>query len=483
MNQTRAASRTEVGGRPVDERTVGELLLAADVMVRDAMWDSGRVVAKQRVQSWVEVVAAAAALWAAVPDRTRDPAMQRIRRITSGVAKTSRRMGWPPADVPPDPHLASVAADLRRAAQLVSSRRHLTARLSEAGHLDSEATRTRVMHVVSVATHGMRWSLSRYVRDLERIREAKSVIGVGDSVVASREVLHRTAPIEQLAGAYLRGRWPGVLAGEHRDPVPDRLGQAMAGWEVQVRRSLVKAPTPATLLFAASVERQRVLAAEFVIGSAATLRLVDGAEFVDRIKPALETLGGAWARLERDLAQLSGWRRADPDLARAAQEMRAGLRELTHDGARLASPQTMTDRTDLVVAGRSLQLGASLGSGVAHAMREAIDEIVWTVPARGAPEVYHALGVAPPHVDSAAVRTGASLPLSDDGLRALAAHIDAVARAAGTVDSTGSAVHTALQGQPASGREHQERALTYAPGGPSVPGAAPATGRPTAPGI
>lgn len=89
-----------------------------------------------------------------------------------------------------------------------------------------------------------------------------------------------------------------------------------------MRRSLVKAPTPATLLFAASVERQRVLAAEFVIGSAATLRLVDGAEFVNRIKPALESLGGAWARLERDLAQLSGWRRADAELGRAAEETR-----------------------------------------------------------------------------------------------------------------------------------------------------------------
>ena len=483
MNQARTAARTEAGDRPVDERTVGELLLAADVTVRDALWDSGRVVAKQRVQSWVEVVDAASALWAAVPDRTRDPAMERIHRITLGVAKTNQRMGWPPADVPPDPHLDNAAADLRRAAQLVSSRRHPTARLSEAGHQDSEATRTRLMHVVSVATHGMRWSLSRYVRDLERIREARSVIGVGDSVVASRDVLHRTAPIEQLAGAYLRGRWPGVLDGEHRDPVPDRLSQAMAGWEVQVRRSLVKAPTAATLLFAASVERQRVLAAEFVIGSAATLGLVDGAEFVNRTKPALESLGGAWARLERDLAPLSGWRRADPELGRAAEEMRAGLRELTHDGARLASPQTMTDRTDLVVASRSLHLGASLGSEVAHAMREAIDEIVWTVPARGASEVYQALGVAPTQVDSAAVRTGATLPLSDVGLRALAAHIDDVARVAGTVDSTGSAVHTALQGRPVSGREHQDRALTYAPGGAPVPWVAPASGRLTARGV
>ena len=483
MNQTRTAARTEAGDRPVDERTVGELLLAADVTVRDASWDSGRVVAKQRVQSWVDVVDAAAALWAAVPDRTRDPAMERIHRIALGVAKTNQRMGWPPADVPPDPHLDSVAADLRRAAHLVSSRRHPTARLSEAGHLDSDATRTRLMHVVSVATHGMRWSLSRYVRDLERIRDARSVIEAGDSFVASRDALNRTAPVEQLSGAYLRGRWPRVLDGEHRDPVPDRLGQAMAGWEVQVRRSLVKAPTPATLLFAASVERQRVLAAEFVIGSAATLRLVDGAEFVNRIKPALETLGVAWARLERDLAPLSGWRRADPDLGRAAEEMRAGLREITHDGAGLASPQTMADRTDLVVASRSLQLGASLGSEVAHAMREAIDEIVWTVPARGASKVHQALGVAPTPVDSASVRTGAVLPLSDVGLRALAAHVDDVARAARTVDSTGSAVHTALQGRPASGREHQERALTYAPGGAPVPGVGPASGPLTARGV
>lgn len=68
----------------------------------------------------------------------------------------------------------------------------------------------------------------------------------------------------------------------------------------------------------------------------------------------------------------------------------------------------MADRTDLVVAGRSLQLGASLGSEVAHAMREAIDEIVWAVPARGAPEVYQALGVAPTHVSTPPFRSSAS---------------------------------------------------------------------------
>lgn len=436
MTTTRV-ERTASSGLPLDERTVGELLLAADVAARDVLWDSGRILAKQRVTSWIDVIDAAAGLWASIPDRTANPAMGRIDRIAQGISRTSSTLGWPPTGAPADPHLASVAADLRRAAELVASRRHPRARLSDAGHQDSEAARTRLMHVVSVATHGMRWSLDRYVRDLRRLREARHPVPAGDSLAASRDLLRRTAPVELIALDYLRRRWPVSLDGEHRDPVPNRLDQAMARWEIQVRRALVKDPTPANLLFAASVERQRVLAAEFVLGAAASLGLVDRVDFAERTQPTLATLGRAWGRLERDLAPLSGWRRADPDFAHAADELRAGLREVTHDGAALATPQVMVDRTDLVDTGQRLQLGAALGAEVGHLVREAIDEVEWSVPARGAREVYRALGVAVPRIDSGVVREGRDEPLTSEGAEVLAEHVGAVVRVAGSLGSAG----------------------------------------------
>ena len=434
MTTARTVKRTPSSAVPLDERTVGELLLAADLAARDALWDSGRILAKQRLTSWIDVIDAATGLWASIPDRTGNPAMGRIDRIAQGVSRTSATLGWPPTGAPADPNLASVAADLRRAAELVASRRHPRARLSDAGHQDSEAARTRLMHVVNVASHGMRWSLDRYVRDLRRLREARHPVPAGDSLAASRDLLRRTAPVELIALDYLRRRWPVSLDGEHRDPVPNRLDQAMAGWEIQVRRALVRDPTPANLLFAASVERQRVLAAEFVLGAATTLGLVDRVDFAERTQPALASLGRAWGRLERDLAPLSGWRHADPELAHAADELRAGLREITHDGAALASPQVMVDRTDLVDTSRRLQLGAALGAEVGHLMGEAIDEVEWTVPARGASDVYRALGVAVPQIDSGAVRDGDSFALTAEGTEALAKHTGAVVQVAASVE-------------------------------------------------
>lgn len=466
MTSARTAKRTRSSAVPLDERTVGELLLAADLAARDALWDSGRIVAKQRLASWIDVIDAATGLWASIPDRTANPAMGRIDRIARGISKTSATLGWPPTGAPADPHLASVAADLRRAAELVAARRHPTARLSDAGHQDSEAARTRLMHVVNVATHGMRWSLDRYVRDLRRLREARHPVPAGDSLAASRDLLRRTAPVELIALDYLRRRWPVSLDGEHRDPVPNRLDQAMAGWEIQVRRALVKGPTAANLLFAASVERQGVLAAEFVLGAATTLGLVDREDFAERTRPALASLGRAWGRLERDLAPLSGWRRADPDLAHAADELRAGLREITHDGAALASPQVMVDRTDLVDTSRRLQLGAALGAEVGHLMGEAIDEIEWTVPARGAREVYRALGVAVPQIDSRAVREGGAVALTREGAEALAEHVGAVVRVAGSLDSAGMRAPVGGHG----GVGHREPATGPGLGqGPAVP--------------
>ncbi len=63
---------------PVDGRSVGELLLDADLTARASLWDPNPAGAKARVRSWGEVAEAAAELWASIPDETADPSMGRI---------------------------------------------------------------------------------------------------------------------------------------------------------------------------------------------------------------------------------------------------------------------------------------------------------------------------------------------------------------------------------------------------------------------
>lgn len=454
----RRSSETEA----VDERTVGELILDADLATRESLWDAGRTAAKPQLRSWHELVDAAERLWSAIPDRAGDPTMARVARIANGTQRTQDRLGWP-ADGIGDAYLQRAASDLTRAADLVAARRHPTARLSDAGHLDSEATRTRVMHVVGVATHAMRRSLARYVRDVERLRNRRERVPDGESWVCSAHVLRRTAPIEQLSTSYLRGRWPTALEGEHRDPVPGRLDQAAAGWEVHVGRALAGSPSAADLGFVATVERQRTLAAELITRSAVELGLADRETFVDRTRPALVNLTRAWAQMDRDMVLLSRWQRADGGLALAATELSAALREVTHDGAAIASPEVMARRTDLLAAGRSLQRGMGAGVEVAHQLMDALDEAEWSVPARGATDLYRALGVSGPRVDSAAVRDGKDLPLSQAARVALAAHAEAIIAAAATLDSVGEAVDVrrTVDGIPSvpgvSGRALQER--------------------------
>ncbi len=454
----RRASEAEV----VDERTVGELILDADLATREALWDAGRTAAKPQLRSWHELVDAAERLWSAIPDRAGDPTMARVARIAEGTQRTQDRLGWPAAGAG-DAHLHRAASDLAHAADLVAARRHPTARLSDAGHLDSEATRTRVMHVVGVATHAMRRSLARYVRDVERLRDRRERVPDGESWVCSTHVLRRTAPIEQLSTSYLRGRWPTALESEHRDPVPGRLEEAAAGWEVHVGRALAGSPTAADLGFTATVERQRVLAAELITRSAAELGLVDRDAFAERTRPALVDLARAWARLDRDMVHLSSWQRADGDLARAANELSAALREVIHDGAGIAAPRVMAERTDLLDASRSLQRGAGAAVEVAHQMMDALDEAEWSVPARGATDAYRALGVSASPVDSAAVRDGKDLPLPQAARVALAAHAEAIVAAALTLDSVGGGVEVrraaggALVAAGVDGRARQER--------------------------
>ncbi len=114
---------------PVDGRSVGELLLDADLTARASLWDPRPEQAKDRARSWGELAEAAADLWASIPDPSADPSMSRIAELARGLHRTHLRAGWP-GPGPGDPHLESIATSLARAAELVQARRHPTAPLS-----------------------------------------------------------------------------------------------------------------------------------------------------------------------------------------------------------------------------------------------------------------------------------------------------------------------------------------------------------------
>ena len=201
---------------PVDGRSVGELLLDADLTARASLWDPSPEQAKDRARSWGEVAEAAADLWASIPDPSADPSMGRIAELARGLHRTHLRAGWP-GPGPGDPHLESIATSLARAAELVQARRHPTAPLSREGNLDADGARTRIMHTLYVATHGAGVALRNPLADLQRRLDARQAIPAGDSLQHARDTMRRLDSAERLAGTYLHGRWPAALAGEHRD--------------------------------------------------------------------------------------------------------------------------------------------------------------------------------------------------------------------------------------------------------------------------
>ena len=451
-----------------DERTVGDLLLEADLTVRDLLWDAPPDIAKARARSWGEVVEAAAEVWAAIPDRTGDPSMQRIHKLTDGMYRNQQRTGWPGAG-DGDPDLERAAECLSRAAEMVSARRHPTAPLSEAGHLDSVAARTRIMHTVYVASHGVSNALRWYARDMRRVLDGKGRVERGHSAGQAENMLARAGTAEHLAGSYLVGRWPVGLAGQHREIVePQRLAQAVATWAVQSRRTLAASPTVADLRFTARVEQDLVLSGGRVLQGAADVGVIDAEQHTGRLRPALAELEQAWGRLAADFADLTGmYRKVAPDLLGAGGELAASLREICADLGGLAASATMAQRADLSAASLEVHRGLVAAVDLGHVVREVVQDPRLAAPAKGVQFVAGRLGADPGDaawVDAGALVHNRPVPLPAAVRDALSVDVEHVTRAASTADSAasflGATRHAAAAAPPhQGGRTRDERAM------------------------
>jgi hypothetical protein len=449
----------------VDARSVGELLLDADLTSRASLWDVSPEDAKARVRSWGEVVEAAADLWASIPDASNNPSMRRIAELTQGLHRTHMRSGWPGAG-PGDPHLESIAASLSRAAELVGARRHPTAVLSLPGQRDAEAARTRLMHVLYVSAHSVGVALGHHTRDLQRRLDTRQSIPTGDSLKLARDTKERVAAVERLAGAFLHPRWPAALTGEHRDGANlQRLEQALARWDLQAHRSLAALPTTANLTWTARVQQDIVVATAVVASAAARLGHLP-AESVERSRSALAQLDHAWAALATDLTALQGrQRRLDPELLLAGREVQAALRDITHQHPGLAAPQAIAARVDLTATAGHLHQSLTAAVALAHVTRDALCDPELTVAARGA----HAMATSSAAaqgmaawVDAGSLHLNHQVPLPAPVRATLTSRADHVVEAAITADSASAGLRPSSRPfepkpQPSAGRQHEDR--------------------------
>lgn len=126
------------------------------------------------------------------------------------------------------------------------------------------------------------------------------------------------------------------------------------------------------------------IATDLIASAAGQLDLLDPRPLHTRLHPALERLDRTLAHLDVDLGLLVGrQRRVDPALHHTGSEVRAALREVTHDGAGLADPATMATRSDVGLAVTTL-LGHLGTSEFGYQIHDFLARPGLTVSGRGA---------------------------------------------------------------------------------------------------
>jgi hypothetical protein len=371
-----------------DVRSVGELLADADRQGRTLLLDAGAADAPGLLRSWAETVSAATDLLNAFPlwehdvDPSRTP-VERVTELATSLQTDLRTARWPgPGNG--DHRLHEISQNLVRARRLVD-RHGSDLNLREPGvRRDLEAARTRVMHTVYVATHGVIVALNEdgrhratdTARKRTRATPASSRRGryeVGPGVRWAR----RLGVAERILGSYLQPRqYVDALAHEQAAPVIGlpRLSEALANFDIQAHRTLVQSPSAGNLVLAARTEGMFFGATLVLARTAAETGHLDrvGVD-PERLEHALTTVGEAWMGLARrwhDLMPQGA--RLDPALCRAAAEVRAACREFTHTGDHLNAGAVVAQRIDIAAALPALTGYIDAASDLAEATRPAL---------------------------------------------------------------------------------------------------------------
>ncbi|MDP3891967.1 hypothetical protein, partial [Nocardioides sp.] len=374
-------------------RSVGEMLFDVDYLARQLLMDVGGDDVGALLRSWPEMVAASADLWASLPGR-RPGVDERDRPITSLSAQAatieaslSGRKAWP-GQGPTEPRVDQIVQNLLNAAVLVRRYGAEIPHEQTEVHRDLEAARTRIMHGLYLTSHAVNVALHEHGRD--RVNDAR---GTGRRVqLAQHHSPYAIAPTgvwldrmlvcENTARSYLTDRFAQVLAGEAIRPVdhPGRLGQALANWDIQSHRALARHIEPANVLLITRTQGLIAGASMILIDAAASAGAL---EPTDRLVPAIGEAGRSWSNLAGRWGDLAppGARLEEP-LARAAAEVRAAYRQITHDTTTLATPEVIATRPGLPQATVATLRAIEAGSELAHVIAEKAEIPNLSGPAR-----------------------------------------------------------------------------------------------------
>ena len=395
-----------------DIRTVGELLFDVDHLARQLLMDVDGDDAARLLHGWPAVVTAAAQLWRDLPGQhtgagayNRDRPITRVVAVADAIGNSLRNSSWPPASRP-DPRMTQMAKTLSRADALV--RRYGAEIPIERTdvHRDLEAARARIMHSLYLTAHAVGVSLHQYGRS--RYKDARGTDRPLElsrrhspyAVPPTTEWIRRMAVSETAAGRYLNGRFTEALLGESVRPVQDetRIARALAGWDIQAHRTLASSTWPENMLL---VTRTQGLIAGAALVLVEAAQLAGTLEASDRLTPAIADAGSAWSNLASRWGDLTRpYARLDTVLIRAAAEVRAAYRELTHDATTMASVDVIATRPGLTCSTLETLHALESGSELAYVVAEKANTHQLTGPARAVSIRAHndiEAGLATPH--------------------------------------------------------------------------------------
>lgn len=381
-----------------DVRSVGELLVDADHHARALLLDAEAAAAPGLLRAWPATVTAAAALWDTFPGIAYAAAdgrrlIERVGELATSVQADLDSSRWPAAGHG-DHRMHAIADNLTRARELVDRYGAELPTHQPRVHKDLEAARTRVVHALYIATHGVVVALREDGRQraadpsrVEALRAAVAHYRGRYEVGPGLRWADRLGVAERVLGSYLQpGHYAEALSHEQAAPVVGlpRLREALARFDIQVHRTLVEAPSPGNLVLATRTQGMFFGAALVLARAAVETGHVDQVG-VDptRLEQGLTSAGEAWmglARRWRDLMPQGA--RLDPALSAAAAQLRAACRELTHDGDQLATPNAVAQRVDLAAAIPVIAHYSDAAAELAEATRPASRDPDLVAPSR-----------------------------------------------------------------------------------------------------
>jgi hypothetical protein len=317
--------------------------------------------------------------------------MVRLHEVGIGIGRSVSAGPWP-GPGPMDERLSQMAHNLSRAAFLVKRYGRDVQPLTVESRADIAAARSRVMHALYVGAHGTRVTLTEHVKELHhrlqidaRRRRPIAKRPTTGEIVAAQVMINRLGVFEQLAAGYVAAH-PVTLAsfGEvAATPRATRLQSALAGWDIQVHRTLAAYPDSLDLVRIARVQALIATVAGIVTEAAATKGKLDRG-LAEQLSPTLEDTQLAWTRAAKRWTELtSPASRTDPALARAAGEVRAALAATASAHTGWATPDQLAERLDLAKTATTLHLSLLAAVDVACLTREvAANHPGLTAPAR-----------------------------------------------------------------------------------------------------